>query len=164
MKLIKNFFQVTKLDPKPYFKDPRMWLVYFALFAGFVLAYYFSNTISAPIIVLIIFWGYAALQGYIIFEKYFKDRRIYKHRPYEGFMGAWLIKDLKENVKPKSITTLGLNMEDVRPENFIIIPIPIYWIAPGINNPEHVKRCKLSDGSYTYSMWRVQISRRYWYC
>lgn len=154
--LIKYFFQVTKLDYKPYLKDPRMWLAYIIIIAGFGLAY-FSKTISASIIVLFVFFILALIPTCIVFSPLRKDWKIFRQRPPEGFMGAWLIKDLKENVKPKSITTLSLNMEDVRPENFIIIPIPIYWIAPGIKNPEHVKRCKLSDGSYTYSMWRVQI-------
>ena len=80
----------------------------------------------------------------------------FSNRATDEQMKAWLIKDIKETVKPKSITTLSLNMADIRPENFIIIPIPIYWQTSGIE-PGHVKRCPLDDGTYVYSMWRVQI-------
>ena len=71
-------------------------------------------------------------------------------------MIAWLIKDIKETVKPKAIAALSLNMSDIRPENFIIIPIPIFWSAPGID-PKHIKKAMLPDKSFIYSIWRVQI-------
>ncbi|MBO4772979.1 MAG: hypothetical protein J5595_10620 [Bacteroidales bacterium] len=154
--LIKNFFSVTKLDSSPFIRDPRMLLVLVAVFVGFVLLGYLKRAIPTIVLCTTCF-GYALWQLYLIWAPYLDKRQIFRRRPTEDQMSSWLIKDLKENVKPKSITTLGLNMEDVKPENFIIIPIPIYWVAPGIDNLSHVKRCLLSDGTYTYSMWRVQI-------
>ncbi|MBO7566372.1 MAG: hypothetical protein J6T60_04670 [Bacteroidales bacterium] len=154
--LITNFFEVPKKpDLQPYILDLRMVLVIFGVVVGFVLLGYLKRAIPTIILCTTCF-GFALWQAILVLRPYLEKNFKYSNRATEDQMKAWLIKDLKETVKPKSINTLSLNMADIRPENFIIIPIPIYWQASGIE-PGHVKRCPLDDDTYVYSMWRVQI-------
>ena len=153
--LIKYFFEVTKLDKTPYIQDPRMLLVLLGVFVGLVLLGYLKRAVPTLFFCTACF-AFAVWEFFLVWGPYFHKHKMFMRRPSKDDMAAWLIKDLKETVKPKSIHTLGLNMSDVRPENFIIIPIPIYWTAPGIDGSQ-VKRASLDDGTFTYSMWRVQI-------
>ncbi len=153
-RLINNFFKVSHVE-LPSFLDSRMLLVYLGIFIGLVLMFYLKKALPTVIFCAVCF-GFSFWQFYKVFTPYWYKKKIFSMRPNEDQINAWLVKDIKEIVKPKSITTLGLNMSDVRPENFIIIPIPIYWGAPGIDKSQ-VLRSPLSDGTFTYSVWRVQI-------
>lgn len=152
--LINNFFKVSHVE-LPSFTNSRMLLVGLGIFIGLVLMFYLKKAVPTLIFCTVCF-GFSFWQFYIFITPYLRLKRLYALRPTEEEMSAWLVKDIKDIVKPKSITTLGLNMSDVRPENFIIIPIPIYWKVPGID-PSLTLRSPLSDGTYTYSIWRVQI-------
>ena len=151
---IQYFFKVTGLK-KPTFSDPHALLMALGLFVGLVLAFYLKRAMPTVVFSGACF-GFAFWQFWLWYSPYFQQKKIHRNRATEEEMSAWIVKDIKEVVKPKAIQTLSLNMSDVRPENFIIIPTPIYWSAPGIDGSQ-VKRCKLSDGTYTYSVWRVQI-------
>lgn len=152
--LINNYFKVNHVE-LPSFTKGRILLVYIAVFLGLVLVFYLRNAVPTIIFSSSCF-VFAFWQFYQFIQPYFQQRRIFSKRPTEEEMSIWLVKDLKETVRPKSISTLSLNMSDVRPENFIIIPIPIYWAGPGINSAD-VLRVPNSDGTFLYSMWRVQI-------
>jgi len=151
---ITNYFKVTKLQ-LPSFTSGRILLVYAGVFLGFLLMIYLRRAVPTVIFCSACFI-FAFWQFYLFIGPYFRTKRLFSQRPSEEQMVSWLIKDLKKTVKPRSITTLGLNMSDVRPENFIIIPVPIYWQAQGMA-PEEVLRSPLSDGTFIYTAWRVQI-------
>lgn len=150
---IQYFFEVTELKPPTF--NYNMLLCLLGLFIGFVLMGYLKRAIPTIIFCTICF-AFAAFQFWKFIGPFLEQKRKYNSRHTEDEMSAWLIKDLKETVKTKAIATLSLNMSDVRPENFIIIPIPIYWVTPGIDSSQ-IKRSQLPDGTYIYSIWRVQI-------
>ena len=152
-KLIQNYFKVTKLQWPPI--NSNVMLSALGWFVGLVLMVYLKRAVPTIIFCTACF-VFATWQLWIYVRPFLRDRRIYNTRRSEEVMSAWLVKDFKETVKPRAVSTLSLNMSDVRPENFIIIPIPIYWTAPGID-PSQVKRSRTPDGTYNYSMWRVQI-------
>lgn len=151
---ITNYFKVTKLE-LPSFTSGRILLVYAGVFLGLLLMIYLRRAIPTVIFSSACFI-FAFWQFYLFIGPYFRTKRLFSQRPSEEQMVSWLIKDLKKTVKPRSITTLGLNMSDVKPENFIIIPVPIFWQAQGLS-AEEVLRSPLSDGTYIYTAWRVQI-------
>lgn len=152
--LINNFFKVNHVE-LPSFTSGRIILVYIGIFMGLVLMFYLKRAVPTVLFCTACF-VFAFWQFYLFIKPYFQTRRLYAMRPLQDEMCTWLVKDLKETVKPKSVVSLSLNMSDVRPENFIIIPIPIYWTASGINASD-VMRSQLADGTYIYTMWRVQI-------
>ncbi|MCQ2249507.1 MAG: hypothetical protein MJZ66_00210 [Bacteroidales bacterium] len=152
--LIGNYFRINHVE-LPSFTKGRILLTYIFVFLGFLMMLYLKSAVPTVIFCSACF-VFAFWQFYLFIKPYFHERRLFAKRPQESDMCSWLVKDLKEVVKPRAVQTLSLNMSDVRPENFIIIPIPIFWLAPGIN-ADDVLRSPLSDGSYIYSMWRVQI-------
>ena len=152
--LINNYFKAGKIE-LPSFTKGRIILVYAGVFLGIVLMFYLRKAVPTVIFCSACF-VFAFWHFYKFITPYFQVKRMLSQRPEDKQIVSWLIKDLKNTVKPRSITTLGLNMSDVRPENFIIIPVPIYWEAPGINK-DSIMRSALEDGTYIYTAWRVQI-------
>ncbi|MCR5453696.1 MAG: hypothetical protein K6F33_01755 [Bacteroidales bacterium] len=150
---IQKYFKVTELQIPPI--NHNVLLSLLGLFIGLVLMGYLKRAVPT-IIFCTTCYIFAAWQFWIYIAPYIHKRRIFNSRRTEDVMAAWLIKDFKETVKPRAISTLSLNMSDVRPENFIIIPTPIYWNAPGID-PSQIKRSPLPDGTFNYSVWRVQV-------
>lgn len=152
--LISNYFRVNNVE-LPSFAKGRIILVYVGVLLGLILMLYLKSAVPTLIFCTACF-VFAFWQFYLFIQPYFHERRLYSKRPMPEEMCSWLVKDFKETVKPKAVQALSLNMSDVRPENFIIIPIPIYWNAPGIS-PDEILRSPLSDGTYLYTMWRVQV-------
>ncbi|MBR2888605.1 MAG: hypothetical protein IKB95_10285 [Bacteroidales bacterium] len=152
--LIENYFKINHVE-FPSLLSGHAILTYIGAFLGLVMIFYLKNAIPTVIVSLSCF-VFAFWHFYRFIIPYLNTKKLFAMRPKEEQMIAWLIKDLKENVKPKSITTLGLNMSDVKPENFIIIPVPVYWETPGIDN-SNICRQANSDGTYLFSIWRVQI-------
>ena len=150
---IQNYFKVTKLEWPPLNKHAYTAIIGWAV--GLILMAYLKNA-GPTIVFCTTCFAIGTWQLWLYIAPYLRKKRIFNSRRPEEVMTGWLIKDLKETVKPKAISTLSLNMSDVRPENFIIIPIPIYWEAPGIDSSQ-IKRSPLPDGTYNYSIWRVQI-------
>jgi hypothetical protein len=152
--LINNYFKAGKIE-LPSFTKGRIILVYAGVFLGIVLMFYLKKAVPTVIFCsscfVFAFWHF-----YKFITPYFQVKRMLSQRPDDQQMISWLIKDLKNTVKPRSITTLGINISDVRPENFIIIPVPVYWTSQGIDS-SHIMRAPLSDGTYLYTAWRVQI-------
>lgn len=152
--LINNYFKAGKIE-LPSFTKGRIILVYAGIFLGVVLMFYLKKAVPTVIFSTSCF-VFALWHFYKFITPYFQVKRMLSQRPEDGQIVSWLIKDLKQTVKPRSITTLGLNMSDVRAENFIIIPVPVFWETPGIDSSQ-IMRSALSDGTYIYTAWRVQI-------
>ena len=152
--LIDNYFKINHVE-FPSLLSGHAILAYVGVLIGLIMIFYLKRAVPTVIVVLSCFI-FAFWHFYRFITPYLATRKLFAQRPTEEQMLAWLIKDLKENVKPKSITTLGLNMSDVRPENFIIIPVPVYWETPGIESSKICRQIN-EDGTYIYSVWRVQI-------
>lgn len=150
---IQNYFKVTKLEWPPLNKHAYTAIIGWAV--GLILMAYLKNA-GPTIVFCTTCFAIGTWQLWLYIAPYLRKKRIFNSRRPEEVMTAWLIKDLKETVKPQAIKTLSLNMSDIRPENFIIIPIPIFWDAPGVDGTQ-IKRSPLPDGTYNYSVWRVQI-------
>ena len=96
---------------------------------------------------------------------YFRDAQIFKERPPVQHMYNWLLEDLNKKVKERAIATLRLNMKELRAENFLIIPYPIYWAEPGIDKKliqrreteAPIKIGKIEIPVFIYSIWKVQV-------
>ncbi len=153
-RLINNYFKVGHVE-FPSWTSGRILLVYIGIFMGIVLIFYLKSAIPTIIFSTMCF-VFAFWNFYQFLMPYFKAKKLYSERPLEEQMLYWLIKDLKETVKPKAIENLCLNISDIKPENFIIIPVPIFWEVPGIPSNLILRRGN-SDTTYLYSIWRVQI-------
>lgn len=152
--LIENYFRINHVE-FPSLTQGHALCAYAGTLLGFIMIFYLRRAVPTIIVSLSCFI-FAFWHFYRWIMPYLNKKKLFAQRPSDEQMIAWLIKDLKENVKPKSITTLGLNMSDVRPENFIIIPVPVYWQTPGIDN-DSIHRQKIEGDTYIYSIWRVQI-------
>jgi hypothetical protein len=120
--------------------------------AGIFILYTFNNTLLAGLILIL--FGLSLFAIWI--RPYFRDAQIYKERPPVQHMYNWFFEDLNKQVKERAITTLRLNMKELRAEHFLIIPYPIYWAEPGVK-PEIIKRRDTEEGHFIYSVWKVQV-------
>lgn len=152
--LIDNYFKINHVE-FPSLLSGHAILAYVGALMGLIMIFYLKRAVPTVIVSLSCF-VFAFWHFYRFIIPYLNTKKLFAQRPSDEQMVAWLIKDLKETVKPRSITTLGLNMSDVRPENFIIIPVPIFWETPGIDSSKICRQAH-PDGTYIYSAWRVQI-------
>ncbi|OQX96604.1 MAG: hypothetical protein B6I20_14240 [Bacteroidetes bacterium 4572_117] len=148
--LMKTFFIVTKAE-YPSFSNIIRISFGLVLFGAFIM-YFFNNTILAGIVLILL--------GLVLFgmwiKPYLRDRQLYYKRPSEDQMDTWLIEDLNKTIKGTAIEKLRLNKNTLELENFLIIPYPIYWAEPGIDEEAILKRTSENGITY-YSVWNVQV-------
>lgn len=152
-KLKKNYFNISK--PKlPSFIDSNIVAVYFLI----VLSIFFLINFSPG------FWTYFLISVMILISfvlvykwltPYFKALYDSSLKPSHTLIEKWLIEDILKIVKPKAIELLSLNPRTITPDNFIIVPHPVYW---NINNipPENIKRINVGE-YFNYSTHVVQV-------
>ncbi len=119
---------------------------------GTFIMYTFNNTLLAGLILIL--FGLSLFTIWI--RPYFRDAKLFKERPMVQHMYNWLLEDLNKKIKERAIATLRLNVKDLGPENFLIVPYPIYWAETGVH-PELLKRRETEEGHYIYSVWKVQV-------
>ncbi len=150
--LKKNFFFVNNAK-LPSWWGRYMQLAYVSVATGVFLIIYLNTVlvtiISSSLCMLIGIWA-----TYKWLKPYLDQKTKYSERPNEVQMEAWLIQEIKADAKTKAIEMLSLNKNKIKAENFIIIPIPIYWQEDGI---EHIVRLQASGGYYLYSSYKIQI-------
>lgn len=152
--LIENYFYINHAEFPSLFKG-HILLAYIGAAVGFILIFYLKKAIPTMIFSISAFI-FAFWHFYRWIVPWMSTKRFFAQRPNETQMAQWLVKDLKEVVKPCAIDMLSLNMEDIRPENFIIIPVPVYWETPGVESSA-ILRQQNSDSTFIYSVWKVQI-------
>lgn len=152
--LKKNFFFVNQA------KFPSWWgkyiqIAYFSIgFSIFFISYFnfvFVTVLVSSIGMLIGIWA-----TYKWIRPYLDQKAKFSERPTEDQMEAWLIQEIKKDVKPKAIEMLSLNASRLRPENFLIVPHPIYWHTGGIED-EHIVRLLSSKDYYIYASYKIQV-------
>jgi hypothetical protein len=74
----------------------------------------------------------------------------------DGDMDFWFKEDLHELIKPRALEQLRINPSNLKDENFIFVPHPVFWNCPGVQ-PEMIRRKIGSDGSYIYAFWKIQL-------
>ncbi|MDF1546506.1 MAG: hypothetical protein P1P88_01710 [Bacteroidales bacterium] len=121
------------------------------LFGTFII-YYFNNTDLAGTIIILV--GFSLFILWL--RPYFRDLRLFKERPPVQHMYNWFREDLNKKIKERACSVLRLNMKDLRPENFIIVPYPLYWPEAEIDENTILRR-ETEEGNFIYSVWKVQV-------
>jgi hypothetical protein len=137
-------------------------VVLFAI--GATILFYFQNTIMTGIFLIMV-------SGAVFFywtKPYFLQKKNFLERPALENMLQWLINDLHTKIKERASEVLRLNMNSLKPENFMIVPYPVYWPEPGVKIENIIKR-DTEEGNVLYSVWKVQVialARNYisYYC
>ncbi|MBN1252052.1 MAG: hypothetical protein JXR51_08870 [Bacteroidales bacterium] len=148
--LMKKYFLVYNAQ-YPSFSNIIRISLGMMLFGSFII-YYFENTIIAGTILILL-----GLTLFILWiTPYFRDLKLYKERPADKQINNWFIEDLNEVIKQTAIQKLRLNMKTLKPENFLIVPYPIYWQIPGVDNSLIMRRMN-DSGEFAYTIWNVQV-------
>lgn len=121
------------------------------LFGIFIMSY-FNNTILAGIVFIMV-----GLSLFVLWIRpYFRDVRLFNERPHVQLMYRWLVEDLNQKIKERASSVLRLNMKDLRAENFLIVPYPLYWREAGIDETIIFRR-ETEENNFMYTVWKVQV-------
>ncbi len=151
--LMKNYFFINKAKFPSYFEN-NVLIAYLFLALAFFVLFYFRSVVTTYIFV-VIFIIVAFFFSFKWLTPYFEDKKTYKNRPSTDQMENWLIRDIRENVKPKAVEMLSLNPATITPENFIVVPYPVYWETGGVPTEYIAKR---SGGDYdVYATYKIQV-------
>ncbi len=148
--LMKRYFTVFKAGYPGFTNIIKVALS--AIVFGIFIMYAFKNTMIAGLISI----AFGISLGIIWIRPFFKGKVIFKDRPTAKQMYNWLLADLNEKVKERACDVLKLNMKDLRSENFLIVPYPIFWNETGVK-PELIQRRLTEEGDFIYSVWHVQV-------
>lgn len=148
--LMRKYFTIFRAEYPRFSNIIKVALV--AVLFGLFIIYAFNNTLIAGIISII----FGISLAVIWIRPFFKDKVVFRERPSIKQMYNWLLADINEKVKDRACDVLRLNMKDLRRENFLIVPYPIFWNEPGIA-PELIQRRDTEDGNFIYSMWQIQV-------
>jgi len=158
--LKKNYFFVNKAK-FPSYTGGNILLVY--LFLGisvFVLIYFKPVTMTYIFATILVIMSF--IFSYRWLSPYYESKLKFARRPTHDQMENWLVRDIRDFIKPSAIDILSLNPATISPENFIIVPQPIFWEIGGVPK-EHIVRNKA--GEYfiyaTYKMHVVALSQNY---
>jgi hypothetical protein len=119
---------------------------------GALIMYFFNNTALAGTLSMAI--GIAIFAFWLM--PYINDKRLYAERPSLENMYKWLVNDWHTKIKERASETLRLNINTLKPENFMIVPYPVYWSEAGIKD-EHILSRETKEGNMIYSLWKVQV-------
>lgn len=89
-------------------------------------------------------------------RSFLRTKNIYRERPASEKMINWLIADLQTKVKPRAAEALSLNINQLKPENFILIPYPVFWGGLGVDEKNLLRR-DTGNKSFIYNYWKVQV-------
>lgn len=152
-RLKRNYFFANKAQLPSWFAS-NMLLAYLLIGLAIFFLIYFE----------MVFWTYIfafifiSLAFMLIFnwiKPYYEQKNNYSLRPTHTIIEKWLIEDILKVVKPKAIEMLSLNPLTITPENFIIVPYPIYWQVAGVD-ANNIKRIEV-DKYFNYSTHFVQV-------
>ncbi len=122
-----------------------------ALFGIFVIIFFNKTEVLGLIFILL---GLVLL--YVWLKPYFYDKKLFASRPSDALMDEWLIEELHTIVKPLAIDELRIDESKLSPENFLIIPYPVFWEASGLDSGSMSRR-QGGDGAFRYTTWKVQV-------
>lgn len=151
--LMKNYFFVNKAKFPSFFAG-SVFMAYLFMGLAFFVVFYFKAVMMtylfAGLLVIVAFF-----YTFRWFTPYFAQKQKYSKRPTTDQMENWLIKDIREQVKPQAIEMLSLNPATITPENFIVVPHPVYWSAEGVPDEHIVMR---ETGEYNvFATYKIQV-------
>jgi hypothetical protein len=151
--LKKNYFYVNKAKFPSFFAGSVLMAYLFMGLAIFVIFYFepvFLTYLFAAILVSMSFF-----YTFKWFKPYYAQKQQYALRPSTDQIENWLVKDIKEKVKPAAIDMLSLNPATITPDNFIIIPHPVWWHIDGIED-KHIVRYNAGE-YFVYATHNISI-------
>jgi len=152
--LTKNYFTVNKAEMLPY-THYLMIIAYISFAIGIIFIVYLNTKFFTIVIgALCIFNGFLSIRKWK--APYKAQKKKYDELPTSQQLDEWLLQDINNIVKPKAIKDLSLDMSRLKPENFIVVPLPIYWTGGGAAD-ESLKRKKSSEGHYKYSVYKINV-------
>ncbi len=152
--LIKNYFFANRADFPSWF-EYYIKVAYFFFALGLVFLIYFNTNIFSILLGSIsVFLGIFFVRKWL--KPYKEQNKKYAERPTSEEMDEWLIEDIQNIIRPKSIEALTLDESKLKPENFIIVPYPIFWNEDGLNQ-ENIFRFHGEEEHFKYSAYKVQV-------
>ncbi len=148
--LMKRYFTISQAEYPQFSNIAKVALA--SVVFGIFIMYAFKNTFLAGVISII----FGISLAIIWIRPFFKDKVMFRERPSAQQMHNWLLADINEKIKPRACDVLRLNMRDLRRENFLIVPYPIFWNEPGVK-PELIQRRDTENDEFIYSIWRLQV-------
>ena len=151
--LKKNYFFVNKAKFPSFFATSVMMAYMFIGIAIFVVFYFrpvLTTYIFAAILIAVAFF-----YTFKWIKPYYQQKQKYALRPTDDQIENWFVKDIREIVKPAAIDMLSLNPATVTPDNFIVVPHPVWWEIPAVPQ-EYIAR--YHNGEYNvYSTHNIQV-------
>ncbi len=151
--LKKNYFFVNKAQFPSYFAGSVLMAYLFMGLAIFVVIYFERvvwTYLFATLLVVIAF-----IYTFKWVKPYYAQKQKYAMRPTHNQIENWFVEDLRDIIKPAATEMLSLNPATITPENFIIIPHPIYWKVGGVPD-EHITF--YNTGEYkVYATHKIQV-------
>ena len=158
--LKKNYFFVNKAKFPSFFATSILFTYFFMGLSIFVVYYFkpvFTTYLFAAILMIVAFF-----YTFRWIKPYFNQRQQYHLRPSTDQIEKWLVEDLRDYVKSAAVEMLSLNPATITPENFIIVPHPIWWHVDGVPD-EHIT--KYDAGEYnvfaTYGISVLALTENY---
>lgn len=154
-RLLNNYFKVYEAE-YPSFRNAAKYGAFFVGSGSFLLLMemftYFQNVqLIGSILILIgifAFWWWA--------RPYIAGKKTFFERPLDNDIDNWFRQDVNEVIKPLALEQLQINESQLKDENIVIIPHPVYWEVDGIE-PDAILRRAADNGTFAYSVWKVQI-------
>ncbi len=154
-RLLNNYFKVYEAQ-YPSFRNAAKYGSFFVAAGAFLLLMemltYFQNVQLAGSILILIgvfaFWLWA--------RPYIAGKKTFFNRPLDDDIDIWFKQDLNEIIKPIALEQLQINESQLKNENIVIIPHPVYWQVDDVES-EAILRRQAGNGTFAYAIWRVQI-------
>ncbi len=154
-KLINNYFDFEEPDLPTLKKYARYGLI--VLILGILMLYLEQAEIIGDFTVIsVVFILVGLFSLWILIKPFISSGVIFSSKAADGDMDIWFSEDIHEVIKPKALEQLKINSSSIKDENIIIVPYPVYWQLPDFTT-EQISRKIGEDGTYTYSIWMVQI-------
>jgi len=151
--LKKNYFFVNLAKFPSYFGGSVL-MAYFFMGVALFVAFYFEKVIwtylfTAFLVMIAFFYAFKWL------KPYYSQKQKFAMRPTHNQIENWFVQDLREVIKPAAVEMLSLNPATITPDNFIIIPHPIFWETENVPK-EHISRA--NTGEYNiYATHQIQV-------
>jgi hypothetical protein len=157
--LIKKYFQDEIQEPQENVLFLEEYAKYgiLLLFIGLFFLYIKNNINFNGIVILSVILIILGLTSFwIIIKPYIVNKELNIEDVEDGDIDIWFFEDINEVVVPKAIEVLGINKNNIKDENIIIVPHPIYWTNE-TSQYYNIKRKCGTDGTFVYSTWKIQI-------
>lgn len=154
-KLVNNYFDLDEPDLPTLKKYARYGIILLVL--GILLLYLEQAEIIGDFtLISVVFILVGLFSIWILIKPFISSGMIFSSKAADGDMDIWFSEDMHDIIKPQALEQLKINLSSIKDENIIIVPYPVYWQLPGISSDQIVRKSG-EDGTYTYSIWCVQI-------